>query len=288
MRRAPFPSAEAPVYAQGSLLVGRTRGFPYLIEGEIMSSVFRRFAVGGLLVFGLALVAVSSAEAQIGPSATNEASLTPATIDVDAAVRPLVATDRSASSSVLRPKLNASFLRQGGAANEDSGIGFGVLGMITRASIDVDDSPFDPDSRTGYGFGVWVGGNRNGRIGFVGEFIYLTRKASEDDEDITFKVLEIPAVFHVNFGSRSRNSVGGYVVVGPVFAINLGQTIDGEDFDEGFGGADIGIIGGAGIEVYRIGIEARGNWGLRSISDEGDTTKIKTFTFELLGKFAFN
>jgi hypothetical protein len=60
------------------------------------------------------------------------------------------------------------------------------------------------------------------------------------------------------------------------------------DISKNFSGADIGVIGGAGVEIYRFGIEARGNWGLRNISDNGDTSDLKTFTFELLGKFRFN
>ena len=56
--------------------------------------------------------------------------------------------------------------------------------------------------------GLWVGGNKNGLIGFTGEFIYLTRKL-EDPFGSVLKTtaLEIPAVFHINVGSRSRNAV---------------------------------------------------------------------------------
>lgn len=218
------------------------------------------------------------------PTGSDSTSASTLKLDYDAAVR------STATGTALRPNNVASFLRQGGAADEDSGIGVGVLGMITRASISDEDDFLDINNRTGYGFGLWVGGNRNGRIGFVGEFIYAIRKVEESGDDVSFKVFEIPAVFHVNFGSRSRNSVGGYIVAGPVFTFNLGQTVNGEDFDDDskFKGADVGIIAGAGIEVFRIGIEGRGNWGLRSISDEGDVLKIKTTTFELLGKFAFN
>jgi hypothetical protein len=248
-----------------------------------MRSGVRRFVYAATAAAGL-LVISSSAQAQTLLPAANESAPAALKLDYDAAVR------STATNTVLRPKNVASFLRQGGAADEDSGIGFGVLGMITRASIDEADDLVDVDGGTGYGFGAWVGGNRNGRVGFVGEFIYAVRKVSEGEDDVKFKVFEIPAVFHVNFGSRSRNSVGGYVVVGPVFTFNLGQTFNGEDFDDEseFKGADIGIIGGAGVEIYRVGVEVRGNWGLRSISDEGDFLKIRTTTVEILGKFAFN
>ncbi len=140
-------------------------------------------------------------------------------------------------------------------------------------------------------FGLWVGGNKNGLIGFTGEFIYLTRKLEDPFGGILkTTALEIPAVFHINVGSHSRNGVMGYGIVGPVFTINLKQKLVVNDLDvsDNFNGADIGIIGGAGVEIYRFAVEARGNWGLRNISDNGDTNDLKTFTFELLGKFRFN
>jgi len=200
---------------------------------------------------------------------------------------PFARAERALTASLVSPRPTVSFAAaQGGAADEDTGIGFGVLGMITRTSWRTDDVEefFDFGNKTGWGAGLWVGGNRNGRVGFVGEFIYLVR----GDDEFKTKALQIPAVFHINVGSRSRNGVGGYLVVGPSFTINLKNEIFGVDFSDDFTGADIGVIGGAGIEFFRVGVEARGNWGLRNINTDGDLSETKTFTFELLGKFAFN
>lgn len=235
--------------------------------------------LGASVAFALTLTVAAPVAAQSAAQPSSEAAVARG-IDIDyaAAVAPL------ASTSASRPARFASFLRQGGAANEDSGIGVGVLGMITRTSFRADDLEAFFDDRTGYGFGLWVGGNRNGRVGFVGEFIYLIR----GNDEFKTKALQIPAVFHVNFGSRSRDSVGGYVVVGPSFTINLSNEINGIDVDEDFAGADIGVIAGLGVEIYRVGIEGRGNWGLRNINSEGAINDTKTFTFEVLGKFAFN
>jgi len=179
-------------------------------------------------------------------------------------------------------------LAQSNASHEDNGIGVGVEGMITRDSIHADGVDDLFKSKTGSGVGLWVGGNKNGLIGFTGEFLYVVHKVDVDGDTLKTRALEIPAVFHINFGSRSRNGVAGYGIVGPVFTINLKQTLADSDVSDNFNGADIGVIGGAGVEIYRVGIEARGNWGLRNISDSGDTTKTKTFSFELVGKFRFN
>jgi hypothetical protein len=247
-----------------------------------MREGLRRFVYGALVAISVQFMSAAPAAAQANPDVERQSDAA-LRLDYVSAVRPLVTTEAPAA------RTRASFLRQGGSADEDSGIGVGVLGMITRTSFDVDDEFFDINSRTGYGFGLWIGGNRNGRVGFTGEFIYVVRKAEDEaGNDYEFKVFQIPAVFHINFGSRSRNSIGGYIVAGPSFAINLGEEINGADFGDDFSGADIGFIGGAGVEFFRIGIEGRGNWGLKSITDEGEFADSKTFTFELLGKFAFN
>ena len=171
--------------------------------------------------------------------------------------------------------------------NEDEGIGVGALAMMAVPKIRGDvEATFD--SKTGYGFGLWVGGNKNGRVGFTGEFIYLIKKYELGESVSKQYALEIPAVFHINFGSSSRNNVGGYGILGPVFTINVKDKLTGGLAGDNFAGADIGVLAGVGVEVTLIGIEARGNWGLRNISDDGVTSEAKTFTFELLGKFRFN
>jgi hypothetical protein len=244
-----------------------------------MRAGIRRFVFGACLVMGLIASTAPSASAQVADTDRTSPLLT--AVSVEAAA--LSAERNALPTPPFRPKLNASFRQQQAASTANEGIGVGVLAMLTRASLSGDDV-FDIGNRTGYGFGLWVGGNRNGRVGFVGEFIYLIR----DSDDYKDRALEIPAVFHINFGSRSRNSAGGYVVLGPVFTINLQQELFGTDLSDNFNGADIGLIGGVGVEVYRVGIEVRGNWGFRNINTEGDIVDTKNRSFEILGKFAFN
>jgi hypothetical protein len=251
-----------------------------------MSASFLRCTVTGVVLVGLVTVGAGSASAQSSQGLLGVSSLT-RDVSFTANVDNPFATASGELTASINPRPKATFMAtQGGAANEDSGIAFGVLGMITRTSWRVDDVEdfIDPDNKTGWGAGLWVGGNRNGRIGFVGEFIYLVR----GDDEFKTTAVQIPAVFHINFGSRDRNRVGGYVVAGPSFTVNLKQESYGVDISDDFNGADIGVIGGLGVEFFRIGIEGRGNWGLRNINSDGDVIDTKTFTFELLGKFAFN
>jgi hypothetical protein len=173
-------------------------------------------------------------------------------------------------------------------SNEDEGIGVGVLGLLGFPSLRGTNLNTSLDAKSTYGVGLWVGGNKNGRVGFTGEFIYLVKKIELGEGEAKQKALQIPAVFHINVGSSSRNNIGGYGILGPVFTINMNDDLSGGLTGDNFAGADIGIIAGVGVEITRVGIEARGNWGLRNISDAGVTSDTKTFTFEILGKFRFN
>jgi hypothetical protein len=181
------------------------------------------------------------------------------------------------------------------AQSQDGGVGVGVVGGISRAKLTAESLDEFTDSRTGTMLGLWVGGNRNGVVGFVGEFMYVWRKTDingdADGGELKYPAVEIPAVFHINFGSADRNKGVGRIIVGPVFTLNLAQKLDGVEIeDDFFKGADIGIMAGGGFEIFRVGFEVRGNWGLRNISTEGELIEndIKTRSVEFVVKFRFN
>ena len=174
--------------------------------------------------------------------------------------------------------------------NQDEGIGVGVVGGISRVKLTAEDSEDFFESKTGTMLGLWVGGNRNGRVGFVGEFLYVWRKADlPGGSELSYPAVEIPAVFHINIGSADRDKGMGRIIVGPVFTLNLTQKIDDVEVEEdGFKGADIGIMAGGGFEIFRVAFEVRGNWGLRNINSEGDIVETKTRAVEFVAKFRFN
>lgn len=194
------------------------------------------------------------------------------------------------SGSVASLILLLSLSAAAPAFAQDAGPGVGALGMVTRNSVRADGVSefFDLESRTGWGAGLWFGGNKNGLVGFTGELIYLDRKVDVDGLDFRTRAVEIPALLRLNIGSRSQNGLTVYAVGGPVFTWNLKQTLADVELDDSFRSGDIGIMGGVGLEVFRIGIEGRGNWGQRSITIDGDFDEAKNFTFELVGKIRFN
>jgi hypothetical protein len=174
---------------------------------------------------------------------------------------------------------------QGATQNRAQGIGFGVEAGFARPTLESDDVS---ESGNAVMFGVWVGGNKGGRVGFTGEFLYVIRKITDDesDEELKTTALEIPAVFHINFGRGGPEDPMGYAIVGPVFTINLKQELDGVDISEEFNGADIGLMIGGGVEIFRIGFEVRYNRGLRTITaDEGELVPLKSHSLEFVVKF---
>jgi hypothetical protein len=172
-------------------------------------------------------------------------------------------------------------------ADANSGIGVGALAMAAFPHVsNLTNSGLE--AKTGYGFGLWVGGNKGGTVGFTGEFIYKLSKLEGTAGTAKRQALEIPAVFHINFGARTKNGAMGYGVLGPVFTINVKDKLSGGLAGTNFAGADVGVMAGAGFEVARVGVEGRGNWGMRKISENGSTSSSKDFSFEIVGKVRFN
>jgi hypothetical protein len=175
-------------------------------------------------------------------------------------------------------------------ARAQGGIGIGAEGLV--AFPEVTNVSEGLDAKAAYGGGLWIGGNKGGAVGFVGEFLYVV-KTIEGDPGTSAKqyALEIPAVFHINIGSRKTNGALFYLVLGPVFTIHLKERLEGDLVNTKFSDTTVGAMAGAGFEWFRLGIEGRGNWGLMSLVDSiagVENSDTKEFSFELVGKIRFN
>ena len=173
----------------------------------------------------------------------------------------------------------------------DTGIGFGISGGWVRSDFSVENLDiFQPSN--GWMAGIWFGGNRDGTFGFMGEINYVTKGAEvEGGEKIKVSYLQIPAMFRINAGSRSRNGVVGYGVFGGSVDLKLDES-GSFDLIGDYNGFDLGVIAGAGIEITRIGFEVRGEWGLLSIYDPSEGAEVigdvKNVTVQMLIKLRIN
>jgi hypothetical protein len=185
----------------------------------------------------------------------------------------------------------------------DSGVGVGALGGLTFTSASGDDSE-GIATGTGWMIGIWFGGNINGPVGFMGELSYVRKRLQDefdgDNNYLETDYLEIPALVRINIGSRAREGVRGYGLIGPVFDIRLGSKLVDSGFEipeteleNQFSAVDIGLMAGAGIEWNRIGFEFRYSWGLTRLAtdeavDAGFLPDVKNNTIQLVGKIRFN
>ena len=183
---------------------------------------------------------------------------------------------------------------------QNSGLGIGALGGISWTTIRTENEPsFDFNTGTGWQLGIWFGGNRDGRVGLMGELSYAVKKvSSEFDEEVERDYVQIPVLLRINAGSRAKNKPSLYFLAGPVFDIEIStkQSVDGTEIDtpdDVYQGLEIGLMGGVGFEVARIGIEGRYSWGLKSVlgTDAAESTgfgNAKLNTFSVIAKIRFN
>jgi hypothetical protein len=185
----------------------------------------------------------------------------------------------------------------------DQGVGVGALGGLNIASATGDNAE-GTASGTGWIFGIWFGGNRNGRVGFMGELNYAEKKITADvDPDnnyLSTKVIQIPALARVNIGSQMREGLSVYGLVGPNFDFRVssklvegGFEVPETDLENTFSSVDIGLMAGAGLEWNRIGFEFRYSWGLKQLATNeaitsGVLPEAKINQMQFVAKFRFN
>ncbi len=176
------------------------------------------------------------------------------------------------------------FLASPGLA-EAQGVGVGVKGGYLYSSFDFDSASDVIDSSNGWMAGLFFGGNRDGRVGVMGEFNIQAKRGAADAESVTIYYAQIPVLLRINGGSRSRSGVSGYGIVGPALDLKIGEDLGGFSSTDEIESVDVSLVG---VEISRFIIEGRGSWGLRNIAKEGEGVDVKTRTFAILVGLRFN
>ena len=189
-----------------------------------------------------------------------------------------------------------AFAQGAGQTQVNTGLGIGALAGISWTTIRTEEDPgFDFTSGTGWQAGIWFGGNRDGRLGLMGEVSYAVKKVGDEfDNEVERTSVQIPVLLRINAGYRERDKPSVYFLVGPAFDIQINTKQNGVDSpDDVYEGLEIGLMFGAGFEVARIGIEGRYSWGLKSVlatdaAEEAGFGSTKLNTFSVVGKIRFN
>jgi hypothetical protein len=166
--------------------------------------------------------------------------------------------------------------------------GVGIKGGLLYSTFSFDGISDVIDSDTGWMAGVFFGGNRDGIAGIMGEVNLLAKRGTEGDEDLTLYYVQVPVLLRLNGGSRSTGGVSVYGIVGPAVDLKIGDDLGDVAMVDEYEGFDVSIVGGAGIELGRFILEARGTWGLRNIAKDFEAAELKSRTFAILAGVRFN
>jgi hypothetical protein len=192
-----------------------------------------------------------------------------------------------------------AFAQGAGQTQVNTGLGIGALGGLSWTQIRTEnETNAEFASDTGWLFGIWFGGNRDGRAGLMGELNYATKKitvtGAGPEESVERTYVQLPVLLRINAGYRERDKPSVYLLVGPVFDIQIKAKVNGADSpDDVYEGLDIGVMAGVGFEVVRLGIEGRYSWGLKSVLATDAAVaegfgSTKNNTFSVVAKVRFN
>lgn len=121
--------------------------------------------------------------------------------------------------------------------------------------------------------------------------LYAKKGAALGSSTVDLHHIEVPVLARLNIGSANRNAgLVFYGIGGPVFDLRLMARQDDFDVKSNYESTDLGVIAGAGLELSRLLVEARYNWGLRNIAKAsgGAQTDLKSRSFAVLAGIRFN
>jgi hypothetical protein len=178
----------------------------------------------------------------------------------------------------------------GSAAPASAQGGVGVGFKIGPTFADFSSDALDIDNRTGWHAGLFIGGNRDGVLGWQTEINWLRRRGlTVLGDEFHLDYVQVPIFLRLNIGTESKNGFAVYGFAGPAFEVKIADEINGVTIDDSFEGTDIGLVFGAGTEITRLILEGRYEWGFRRINKTfSSATEIKTRSFTVLVGVRFN
>ena len=176
----------------------------------------------------------------------------------------------------------------------------GVKAGANFASLTPEEDE-DPEisRRLGLVAGAWVRLPRTSRVSFQAEGLFSEKGVRFDDivfvdggsADIRVRYFEAPILARADFGaptSPTRLFVAGGLA--PAFKLSARsktyvdeEEVDSRDIGDEIYSFDLGLVGGAGVQISRALIEFRYTHGLRHINtdDNGDEDRIKNRVFSV-------
>ena len=176
----------------------------------------------------------------------------------------------------------------------------GVKAGLNLASLTPEEDE-DPDIswRRGLVAGGWFRTPLGQRVSLQAEGLFSEKGVRFDDivfvdggsADIRIRYFELPVLARADFGAPA--SPTRFFVVGglaPAFTLSArsktyvnDDEVDSRDIGDDVYSFDVGLVGGAGVQIGRAVIEGRYTHGLRHINtdDNGDEDRIKNRVFSV-------
>jgi hypothetical protein len=176
------------------------------------------------------------------------------------------------------------------AAASAGGMEFGVKGGLSLAEFSGGDNAFDEaeGSRKGLVAGAFLAFPLGGPLSLQPEALFAQKGSAYDfpDLDTTVKLdyVEVPLLLKARFGVGVRP----YVFAGPYVGLRLKARAEGNagsgdvDLEDETKGTDFGVVGGAGVELGRLLVEARYAHGLGGIASDAIDDDIDNAVWSVL------
>jgi hypothetical protein len=170
------------------------------------------------------------------------------------------------------------------------GIGIGVKGGVLMAKLTKEQLDAGFKENPGFIGGLFIGGNRGGRLGFGVDLMYKRESFKVPNGNPGhLDFINVPVYFRVNIGSESLNNVSIYALGGADLNFLL-RASDGsrDDVTDNFERADYGYVVGLGVELTRFIVEGRFTKGLGNIVKATGAPQKKTQAIAVMIGLRFN
>lgn len=163
----------------------------------------------------------------------------------------------------------------------------GIKGGFLYSTLKFEDTDDVFDSHNGWTAGVFFGTGGDRIVGVQGEVNVLQKGGAVGSTDLKLYYLQVPVLLRVGGGS----TVKVYGLVGPSFDVKIAEKGEDISFINEYEGIDVSLTGGVGVEIGKLVLEGRGNWGLRNIAKEatgifeGDKLTSRSFALQIGVRF---
>jgi hypothetical protein len=179
------------------------------------------------------------------------------------------------------------------------GIAYGAKAGVSFSNLKTDpETEPSYDSRFGLTAGGFVAWPLTARLDVQPEALFTMKGGSVEDGPanavVKLDYLDVPVLVKYRLFGSPGHAV--HVFGGPSFGVRLrgivtteigGESID-NDVSDDVTRMDLGIVGGAGVDIGRLIVEGRYTWGVSDIDkDTSDESKVRNRTAAALVGFRF-